>query len=1233
MIRTFDKAGSVRWTRRGAALAALLALVLLPSFAGAQSVEDKYRAAREQASLFNLAAGPSTVLQVNQYQCGLLNNGATCTDVFDSPTGGGGFWPTGSANQYMFNSGLQVVGIIPADAGFDWAGDTTGAFFMDASGLRQHGTPITDIYNSLDADDLDNWPTLGSVANFPSLNGIVVDTGLFAPALIGRKAASQQDTWVAYWDGDPNKSGGREHPMGIMVEQRTMAWNYPAGNESTIFLVYKFTNVTNNPKFQADNEAKYGISLPDGGWRFDSVYVAYDADPDVGPTATNNYVTPVLPFDLGVAYIGSFYDNSFIYPTALFHPPFFTTAPGLSGMKYLKSPIDPATGKEVGLTSVSQHTNGGAFSDPRTVQQGWRYISLNVDAGKGDPSCSFDEEEVRARRSCYLGQTQSDVRLFIGSGPFSLNPGESASIAIMMYAAATVNVPGITPSPSADNKPGVPDISPGCNGAPIRPIEAAAGYIAPRPGTCPGPGEKIDQRDVEVVPESLLGKALVSQAVFDNKFLLGFAPETPTFYLVPGDNQVTVVWEPSKTDVNGDPFFEAAGDPQSPLYDANYRQYDVEGYRVYRGTSPANLQLVAQYDKKGTTFKDVLCVTDGEHITGSACSATHNVDIISPFVQYSVVQELATGVALATEADTALSNEIRAGTAMTLKDTGIPYAYIDNTAKNGFQYFYKVTAFDINSARSGPSSLESAAPAKSIMPVSASAALGEAKYQAGLFGRSLLSDYSVGLDPTTGEFTGPQPPTNGLSGSFQAFAPALLPAGSYQVKIDSIVPDYYGGIYYLTATGVSLEVEYELHSAPDGPESLDLPVVTVPSESTARQSLLDRLTAAGVQDPDKYAPPLAGSLVSKMDWEALHWSSGDSDWAYTVPNFWDDDPPNTVNGGSRWFAGDNESTPNPTVGFGTAGSLPGITTIFRPNPYQGIPSHNGLSSDLMRRLYQSTWPLKRAADVKVYWGSAQVDSVVDIVHDMRVPYTPIYRVGYGFYQDGDGNGVLNWGDMRYVPALLVGGAGVPSGFTITSSPKDLAQQPVVMPVDVDGDMVGDGDGFAMYINGEWYFFQGSVPSNTVWTLRTYSGAIKGGPGIGAYEFVPRVRPADIPGLSFKLEVEAPAQIVSADADLSQVHTVPDPYYANSLFDRGPATKELQFVNLPPQATVRIYSMSGVLVDVINHDDPTGGGIEAWNLRNRSQQFVASGVYFFHVSTPDGREHVGKFTVVNSGFAR
>ena len=68
--------------------------------------------------------------------------------------------------------------------------------------------------------------------------------------------------------------------------------------------------------------------------------------------------------------------------------------------------------------------------------------------------------------------------------------------------------------------------------------------------------------------------------------------------------------------------------------------------------------------------------------------------------------------------------------------------------------------------------------------------------------------------------------------------------------------------------------------------------------------------------------------------------------------------------------------------------------------------------------------------------------------------------------------------------------------------------------------------------------------------------------------------------------------------------------------------------MPMRAIIRIYSVSGVLVAVIPFDDPTGGGEATWNLRNRNNQFVASGVYFYHIETPGGQTKIGRFTVVN-----
>lgn len=109
------------------------------------------------------------------------------------------------------------------------------------------------------------------------------------------------------------------------------------------------------------------------------------------------------------------------------------------------------------------------------------------------------------------------------------------------------------------------------------------------------------------------------------------------------------------------------------------------------------------------------------------------------------------------------------------------------------------------------------------------------------------------------------------------------------------------------------------------------------------------------------------------------------------------------------------------------------------------------------------------------------------------------------------------------------------------------------------------------------------------------------------------------------------QPLGAVADrLADIRVAPDPYYGGSTYDLGPADRRLRFFNLPPRATIRIYTVSGVLVDVIQHEGVDGASIATWDLTNHTLM-VASGVYLYHVTTPDGDEHTGRFTVITGGW--
>jgi hypothetical protein len=157
-------------------------------------------------------------------------------------------------------------------------------------------------------------------------------------------------------------------------------------------------------------------------------------------------------------------------------------------------------------------------------------------------------------------------------------------------------------------------------------------------------------------------------------------------------------------------------------------------------------------------------------------------------------------------------------------------------------------------------------------------------------------------------------------------------------------------------------------------------------------------------------------------------------------------------------------------------------------------------------------------------------------------------------------------------------------------------------------------------------------------MRDYIGAISGGGtgcatcgagDYGDYSFTPQSRqPLTASGVQLRVSYSVTNQLeATTNRDLSNVHTVPDPYYVTNEYEQTTDTKIIKFVNLPQEAVIRIYSASGVLVRVIEHQSDVFGGEATWNVRNRNNQVVASGVYFFHIESGEARK-VGRFTVVN-----
>jgi len=95
--------------------------------------------------------------------------------------------------------------------------------------------------------------------------------------------------------------------------------------------------------------------------------------------------------------------------------------------------------------------------------------------------------------------------------------------------------------------------------------------------------------------------------------------------------------------------------------------------------------------------------------------------------------------------------------------------------------------------------------------------------------------------------------------------------------------------------------------------------------------------------------------------------------------------------------------------------------------------------------------------------------------------------------------------------------------------------------------------------------------------------------------------------------------------LDEIRVVPNPYVAVSLFDPRQNVHSLKFMYLPAACKITIYSLAGVKVTELDHND--GAGIENWNLTNQFGQDISYGVYVYVVETTSGETHVGKFAII------
>ncbi len=123
-------------------------------------------------------------------------------------------------------------------------------------------------------------------------------------------------------------------------------------------------------------------------------------------------------------------------------------------------------------------------------------------------------------------------------------------------------------------------------------------------------------------------------------------------------------------------------------------------------------------------------------------------------------------------------------------------------------------------------------------------------------------------------------------------------------------------------------------------------------------------------------------------------------------------------------------------------------------------------------------------------------------------------------------------------------------------------------------------------------------------------------------------------LLFKIVPEVAVNQALLSNSLDEIKVVPNPYVATNSMEQAVSNRflnqgrRLMFTHIPAECNIKIFTVSGVLVDEIIVDNEPSNGIIHWDLLSREGLEVAAGVYIYLVkSNLTGEVHKGKFALI------
>ena len=680
------------------------------------------------------------------------------------------------------------------------------------------------------------------------------------------------------------------------------------------------------------------------------------------------------------------------------------------------------------------------------------------------------------------------------------------------------------------------------------------------------PGEKKKFAIAMVYGENMadiLRNTSTMQNIYDNDYSFAKPPLKPTMTAVPGDNKVTLYWNS---------FSEKSMDP---IYGN-----DFEGYRVYRSTDPGFIDSYTITDAYGNiTFKEPIAIFDLQN----GLRGPHPIGYNG--IQFDMGE-----------------------------DTGLQYIYVDsNNVVNGQTYYYALTAYDkgydLDFFENGFSEGENLQP---IAPSECSVTL-DLDYKGNVVN---LSQNAAIVLPNP-EALGYVPPNTVEEG--EKFVEHIAGYGSGIIEVDVVNP-------FLIADGKEYQIVFDTletvddlafsvrnqelivetlsinadSSAVASHDHIDAKMVinsTVINDSTVYDTLYP-VTVTNVAGDITYTYGIDYSIVSETGTFLVSNSDILAAGEFAVSyRYFHLDHLQTMNGetdnplfdGMRVIVKDkeydlNEDSTGWTIGDCNYGLIAMNVSRFYPADFE-LQFEGNLGDSITVDGYGTVVPFR----------------VKNVTHDDEPPF----RVS-DFNQDGD------WDRDESISIRPYGAIADGPLISIRFSQDSLS--------------ITDTTIYDTIITA----------SDTLYTDTTlYDTTILEviDPIAGDIFHIEIDRPFSMADIYSFTTTASSINVDRAKSELDNIAVVPNPYIVAASWEprhqyqsgRGP--RKIDFINLPSQCTIKIFTLSGYLVNTIHHDDVYENGTKSWNMLSRDNLEISYGVYLYHIDAPGIGEHTGKFAVI------